>query len=59
MKKDIEKIIRNVDGTMSLEGMPLTEEDKKRIRDVNSGKTTVEIEIEKLNKKYSTNDEKI
>ncbi|WP_201259643.1 hypothetical protein [Tissierella sp. P1] len=30
--KDIEKIIRKVDGNMSIEGMPLSEEDKERIR---------------------------
>lgn len=52
MKKDVEKIIRNIDGTMAIEGMPLTEEDKQRIRDLDEGKTTVAQEIEKLNKKY-------
>ena len=52
MKKDIEKIIHNIDGTMSLEGISLTEEDKQRLRDIDEGKTTVAQEIDKLNKKY-------
>lgn len=30
--KDIEKIIKEVNGTMSMEGMPLKKEDKERIR---------------------------
>ena len=30
--KDIEKIIREVDGTMSIEGMHITSDDKYRIR---------------------------
>lgn len=52
MKKEIEKVIRNVNGSMSLEGMSLTEEDKKRIRNIDSGKTTITREIDKLNQKY-------
>ena len=30
--KDIEAIIREVNGTMAIEGMPITAEDKERIR---------------------------
>lgn len=30
--KDIEQIIKEVDGTMTIEGIPLNEEDKDRIR---------------------------
>ncbi|HBP39157.1 MAG TPA: hypothetical protein DD640_10560 [Clostridiales bacterium] len=30
--KDIEKIIEEVNGTMSMEGMPITADDRKRIR---------------------------
>lgn len=29
---DIEKIVREVDSSMAMEGMPLTREDKDRIR---------------------------
>jgi hypothetical protein len=30
--KDIEKLIGEVNGTMAMEGMPLTDDDKNRIR---------------------------
>lgn len=56
MKKSIESTIRKINGSMALEGMSLTEEDKNRIRDIDEGKTTVELEIGKLNKKYMKND---
>ena len=52
MGKNIEMIIRKVNGTMSLEGMPLAEEDKQRIKNLASGKTTVSEEIRNLNNKY-------
>ena len=32
LMKDIGQIIREVNGTMAIEGMPLKEEDKERIR---------------------------
>ncbi|MDF2586945.1 MAG: acetyltransferase [Anaerocolumna sp.] len=56
MKKSIESTIRKINGSMALEGMSLTEEDKNRIRDIDEGKTTIELEIGKLNKKYMKND---
>lgn len=31
--KDIEKIIREVNGTMAIEGMPITDDDRQRIRE--------------------------
>lgn len=31
--KDIDTIIREVNGTMAIEGMPLTDDDKQMIRD--------------------------
>ena len=31
--KDIETIIREVNGTMAIEGMPLTDDDKRMLRD--------------------------
>ena len=34
--------IRIVDATMTMEGMPLTDEDKRRLRDIFSGDATVE-----------------
>jgi len=45
-------IIR-VNGTMALENMSLTEEDKQRIRNCQDGKSTVESEIEKIKQKYT------
>ncbi len=52
MRDNIEKVIRKVNGTMSLEGMSLAEEDKQRIRNLESGKTTIGKEIRNLNAKY-------
>jgi len=52
MAKDIEKIICKINGTMALEGMPLSKEDKQRIRNIAEGKISVSQEIEKLNLKY-------
>ena len=40
--KDIEQIIREVNGTMAIEGMPLKEEDKERIRVCLSDKVSFE-----------------
>lgn len=45
--KNIENIIEKVNNTMKIENMPLTEEDKKSIRNILSGKTTVEEELKK------------
>ena len=39
--KRIEKIIRNVNANLSIEGMPLTNNDKIRMRDCLTGKTTI------------------
>ena len=45
---DLEAIVANVDASMKMEGMPLTDEDKKRILDCLSGKTSFELEIKKI-----------
>ena len=39
---DIEKIVREVDSSMAMEGMPLTHEDKDRIRKCLSEPSSVE-----------------
>lgn len=52
MKRSTEEIIKRVDATMALENMPLTDEDKQRIRDIYEGKTTAEEERQKLIEKY-------
>lgn len=51
--KRIEKIIRNVNANLVIEGMPLTNNDKIRMRDCLTGKTTVDVEIKKLVEKYT------
>jgi hypothetical protein len=51
--KQIEKIIRNVNANFSIEGMPLTNNDKNRMRDCLTGKITVEDTIKKLVDKHT------
>jgi len=53
-KSNIEKIVKHVEGTMALEDMHLTNEEKQRLKDIHSGKTTIEEEIKKLNKEYES-----
>ncbi len=45
--KEIEQIIREVNGTMAMEGMALKEEDKKRIRVCLSGEVSFD-EMKKI-----------
>ena len=51
--RDTEQKIRAVDATMAMEGMPLTVEDKNRLRDIFDGKTTAEKTVQDLIKKHS------
>lgn len=51
--KDIEQIIRKVDGNMSIEGMPLKEEDKQRIRECLTGKVSFDEMAKRLVKKHT------
>ena len=51
--RDTEQKIREVDATMAMEGMPLTDEDKKRLRDIFEGKATVEKTVQLLVQKHS------
>ena len=44
--RDIEQTIREVNGTMAIEGMPLTESDKEDLRSVLNGEVSYE-EMEK------------
>lgn len=48
-----EKIIDEVNGTMAMEGMPLTESDKVRLRECITGKTSYDKMIERLVQKHS------
>jgi hypothetical protein len=55
MKRDIEQKIREINGTMAVEDMPLTEQDKQRLRDIASGKITYKEMFKKLVLKHSQN----
>lgn len=50
---DIEKIVQEVDSTMTMEGMPLTFEDKDRIRKCLEEPSAVELIISGLMKKHT------
>ena len=50
---DIEKIVREVDSSMTMEGMPLTPEDKDRIRKCLEEPAAVELLISGLLKKHT------
>ena len=54
---DIEKLIDEVNGTMSIEGMPLTPADKERIRLCAGDEKKVEETIAELIKKHSATSE--
>ena len=51
--RDIEKIIQEVNGTMAIEGMPLTEADKARLHAVLSDEANVETVVKQLVDKQS------
>lgn len=51
-EKEIQEKIKKVDGAMAQEGMPLTEEIKRRLYDCLTGKSTYDKEREKILEKY-------
>ncbi|TCU71540.1 hypothetical protein EV204_1062 [Tissierella praeacuta] len=51
--KDIDKIIKEVDGSMSIEGMSLNQEDKDRIRECLIEKITFEDMKREIIKKHT------
>ncbi len=51
-EKEINEKIRKVDGAMAQEGMPLTEEIKKKLYNCLKGKTTTDIERKKVLERY-------
>lgn len=51
-EKEINEKIRKVDGAMAQEGMPLTKELKQKLYNCITGKTTTEIERQKVINKY-------
>ena len=54
-EKEINEKIRKVDGAMAQEGMPLTEEIKKKLYNCLTGKTTTDIERRKVLERYKKN----
>lgn len=48
-----ERIIENVNASMAMEGMPLTEKDKQRIRDCLGGKTTFQDAVNEIIRKHA------
>ena len=51
--RDIEQKIRNVNGSMAIEGMPLTDEDKARLRSVLRGEISYETAVKRIIDKYA------
>ena len=51
--RDIEQKIREVDSTMTMEGMPLTDADKARLRGVLSGENNAETVVRQLVEKHT------
>lgn len=51
--RDVEKIIGEVNGTMAMEGMPLTDEDREMLRECITGKTSTDEMIKRLVKRYT------
>jgi hypothetical protein len=51
--RDVEQTIREVNGTMAIEGMPLTDEDKNRLRSILRGEITYEAAIREIIERYT------
>lgn len=52
IEKEIKEKIKKVDGAMAQEGMPLTKEIKQKLYNCITGKSTTEIERNKVLEKY-------
>lgn len=52
--RNLEKLIEQVNGSMSIEGMPLTESDKDRIRRCAGNDAKVEEAVTELVKKHTS-----
>jgi hypothetical protein len=53
MAYDIENIVKNIDFTMEMEDMPLTEEDKSRLISCLNGKTDIQKILNETIKKHT------
>jgi hypothetical protein len=50
---DVENIVENIDFTMKMEDIPLTDEDKNRLRDCLNGTVDVDKILQRVIKKYT------
>ena len=50
---DIEQKIREVNGTMAIEGMPLTDDDKSRLRSILRGEISYEAAVQEIIQRYT------
>lgn len=57
MEVDIETVVHQVEGSMAIEGLPLSEEDKDRIQQIAAAPEQVETIVQKLVKKHSVSQE--
>jgi len=53
MVYDIENVVKNIDFSMKMEDMPLTDEDKNRLRDCLSGKSDIDEILQDVVKKHT------
>ena len=51
--RDIEQKIHNINGSMAIEGMPLTEEDKVRLRALLRGEMSYDTAVRQIIDKYA------
>jgi tetrahydromethanopterin S-methyltransferase subunit H len=56
MDKNVESIIENIDFSMKMEDMPLTEDDKHRLRNCITGKADINRVLQETIKKYKIKD---
>jgi hypothetical protein len=50
---DVENVVENIDFSMKMEDMPLTDEDKKRLRNCLNGTTDVDKILQEIIKKHT------
>jgi hypothetical protein len=50
---DMENVVENIDFSMTMEDMPLTNEDKNRLRDCLNGKSDVDKILQEVIKKHT------
>jgi hypothetical protein len=53
MAHDVENVVENIDFSMNMEDMPLTDEDKNRLRDCLNGRVDVDKILREVIKKHT------